>query len=405
MQFRWRYLQVFAIALSLFMIVGCEVEDPNAPVAYGANGVEAPRAYTVKSVAPKSMGYPAFAMIDVPVGKPPVLPKLERTVPQGQPWQGLHDPLKQGVNPDLVTSRPFPVAGLNPQQPMPVEQKVYGGAYGDERRNTPYLHMVGDKVKINVKNQPEFAGEVEILADGTLQIPGTEDFVEAKGRDVKQIQLAVARAIRPYVRKAPVVRVSTADAQGGYYTILGGVNNQGRFPIGREPITLSEAVFRADSTLLQKAKTINTLGNDKARQEFTRKGGSWLGEVVLVTPHRTMPTARKYNVAEALYGGLGEQDPLIEPGQIIIVRDRADKALEMHIQRLLLRDNMQGLTVVPKYVEKKAPNNQVVVVNNMDRPVPQLTEEQKEKLRNLPKKKQKKGFNKIFGALVALLLM
>ncbi len=356
--------------LIILLTVGCQTKvhtTNEGPVAYGANGLSAPAVYKVKPKAPKSMGYPGFAMADVGVGTPPVLPAMQEItekMPAASRWQGIHDPLRQGVNPDLVADRPLQVAGMNPRLPMPVEQKVYGGLYGKEESEDNYRHLAGDKLKIVVKESPEFSGEVIVSEDGDIQIPGTEDFVQAKGLDTNQIANNIVRTIRPYIRKSPVVRVTTLEARGGYYYVFGGVKNQGRFPIGKQPIHLSEAVFRADSSLLAQARTINSEANAQARDSFEHVDKGWLGEVVLITPHRTHPIANKYNVAESLFGGLNKNNPIVKPGQIIIVPDRDDPELETYIQKILIKDNYKLMLQPPEYAKKSSNSGNIYISTN-----------------------------------------
>ncbi len=366
----------FSRIADLFMIMmvlstaGCKTvlhTTNEGPVAYGANGLSAPAVYKVKPNPPKSMGYPAFEMANVPVGTPPVLPAMQQlteNMPAADRWQGLHDPLRQGLNPDLVTSRALPVAGMNPRAPMPIEQKVYGGAYGKQESDITYRHLEGDVLKVVVKSSPEFCGDVTVADDGYIQIPGTEDFIRAKGLDTTQIANQISKTLRPYVRKNPVVRVTTLEARGGYYYVFGGVKNQGRFPIGKKPIKLSEAVFRADSSLLAQAQTINAEGNAQARDEFNHVDKGWLGEVVLVTPHRVHPIANKYNVAESLFGGLGKNNPIVKPGQIIIVPDRDDPELEGYIQKILIKDNFKLMLQAPEYASKRPSSGNIIINNN-----------------------------------------
>ncbi len=367
----------------LLLSTGCKTEVHlinEKPVAYGANGLSAPAVYTVKPKAPKSMGYPAFAMANVGVGTPPVLPAMQEiteNMPQAQRWQGIHDPLRQGLNPDLVASRTLAVEGMNPQLPMPVEQQVYGGAYGKEESNNTYRHLNGDVLKIVVKESPEFNGEVTIADDGYIQLPGTEDFIKAAGLDTAQIANSITNTIRPYVRKHPSVRVTTLEARGGYYYVFGGVKNQGRFPIGKQPIKLSEAVFRADSNLLAQAQSINAEANAEARDKFEHIEKGWLGEVVVVTPHRTHPIANKYNVAEAMFGGLEKNNPIIKPGQIVIVPDRNDPELESYLKQILLKDNYKLMLQPPEYPHQESESAGIIInninnnqhkINNSDKP-------------------------------------
>ncbi len=370
----FRRIAEILLITAILIMAGCNTE-PNprlyttneGPVAYGANGLSAPAVYKVKPTPPKTMGYPAFAMANVGVGTPPVLPAMQEItekIPAADRWQGIHDPLRQGLNPDLVASRALPVAGMNPKLPMPIEQKIYGGAYGKEESDKTYRHLEGDILKIVVKNSPEFCGEVTVADDGYIQLPGTEDFVKAKGLDTNQIANNIVNTIRPYIRKSPAVRVTTLEARGGYYYIFGGVKNQGRFPIGKKPIKLSEAVFRSDSTLLAQAQSINAEGNAQARDEFNHIDRGWLGEVVLITPHRIHPIANKYNVAESIFGGLGKNNPVVKPGQIIIVPDRDDPELETYIQRILIKDNYKLMLQPPEYASKRGTSGNLIINNN-----------------------------------------
>lgn len=339
---------------------GCQKQEPKTytlnegPVAYGANGLSAPAVFTVKPKAPKTMGYPEFAVAEVPVGEKPYLPPVEQVFPENA--VRLREPILSGVNPDLVPAqRPIPVEGLDPKAPMPVQQEVWGGAYGEKGVDATYQYQEGDKLTIEVKDQPEFNGSAVVAQDGKIKIPGTEDYVQAAGQDAHQIQVAVARTVRPYVKAQPVVRVAPEVAQGGYYTIFGGVKEQGRFPMGSKPLKLSEAVFRADSGLLEQARTINALGNDKARVGFEQKKGGWLGEVVLVTPHRNYPDVKMYNVAKALFGGKQGDDPVLKAGQIVIVRDRSNAELEEYIRRIMAGQLPGAQTIKPVPLSKPMP--------------------------------------------------
>ncbi len=337
------------VIVSGLLFSGCfdrEISN-EGPEAYGANGLSAPSVYKIAPRAPRSMGYPGIAMANVPVATMPVLPPVDKVYPENA--IRLRQPILSGVNPDLVVKRPMPVEGLDPRAPMPIEQQVYGGRYKGEAADKPYVYIEGDSVRVSVNNHPEFNGVSEIEADGKIKIPGTEDYVIARGRDDQQIQLAIARTIRPYVRKQAVVRVQAEVAQGGYYSIFGGIRNQGRFPMGRKAIRLSEAVFRADSELLAQAKTANAMANDQLRQGFEHKRGGWLGEVVLVTPHQNFPEVKEYNVARSLFGGKLDDDPYLKPGQIIIVRDRSNIELESYIRNITagLKPGQKLLTPVP----------------------------------------------------------
>jgi protein involved in polysaccharide export with SLBB domain len=356
-EFFWRKflasgaVKVGAAAFSVIALGACggTSKTPKAyltnegPVAYGANGLAAPAVYTVAPRVPRSMGSPIIAMAETPVTPRPVLPSLDTPVgahPQF-PSRGLREPLTMGLNPDLTNSRPLTVEGLDPRQPLPIEQKVYDGVFAKYGEDKPYLHHEGDSVAITVKDQPEFCGTAVIERDGKFRMPGTEDFIAARGRDATQIEHLIARTIRPYVRLAPVVRVVTARGAGGYYYVLGGVKNQGRFPIGLKPLSLSEAVFRANSAPLEN-RDLDSEANAPARTNFALAERAALERVMLITPHPTAPQAAVYNVASALYGGVSGQNPPVLDGQIIVVGESDNLRLEEYIRAALARDNQRA---------------------------------------------------------------
>jgi protein involved in polysaccharide export with SLBB domain len=289
------------------------------------------------------MGSPAIAMAETPVTPLPHLPALD--TPLGEtpqfPARGLREPLTAGLNPDLTSARPFTVEGLDPRLPLPIEQKVYDGVFAKYGEDQPYLHHDGDTIMVAVKEQAEFSGEATITRDGNLKIPGTEDYVAARGRDATQIENLIARTLRPYLRLAPVVRVTTTRGGGGYYYVLGGVKNQGKFPLGIKPLALSEAVFRANAASGE-SLNLEDAANQAARMNFTLANNAALERVLLITPHPTAPQATVYNIAAALYGGVTGQNPAVRDGQIIVVGESDNLRLEEYIRAALSRDNQRA---------------------------------------------------------------
>ncbi|GHS96551.1 hypothetical protein FACS1894139_08660 [Planctomycetales bacterium] len=333
--------------LPLVLALAAACSEPQlineGPIAYGANGLSAPAVYAVAPQPPRSLGSPAVAMAETPVNARPVLPSLDTLPGQNPqfPERGAREPLTFGVNPDLVAARPFTVGGLDPRQPMPIEQQVYAGAYAEPGEDEPYNHQDGDVITLTVKNQPEFNGSAVIERDGRVRIPGTEDYVVARGKNTAQIADGIARAIRPYVRQYPAVRVQTASGSGGYYYVLGGVKHQGRFPLGMKPLSLSEAVFRANAELLDD-RSPDAVANAPIRDDYTLADNTALERVLLITPHRTAPRAKIYNVASALYGGVNGQNPLVKNGQIVVVGESDNLRLEDYIRQALARDNQHA---------------------------------------------------------------
>lgn len=317
-----------ATLLTLAALGGCQ--KPDKPLTWGVRSLEAPHHYSIAPENPHVFETTEFASVSMSSRPQPVLPPM--------PLRGA-DSLYSGVQPldvsigrdSMPAHRPFGVPGLHSGGGLPIEQLIFGGPYPERGADGVYRYHPRDQLRITVKDHPEFDGLVTIEPDGTLRIPNTQDHVRAAGLEQAQVAAHIAKTIRPYVQRPPVVRIATVLGQGGHYHIFGGVTNPGRYPIGDQPLRLSEAVFRALSTRLQASESDSVterLAADLSggpREHFRHL--SDLREVDLITPHRSHPHRESVNVAESLFGGRTESDPYIRPGQIILVRTGAERPL------------------------------------------------------------------------------
>ncbi|MGK7889646.1 MAG: polysaccharide biosynthesis/export family protein [Leptolyngbyaceae cyanobacterium] len=93
-----------------------------------------------------------------------------------------------------------------------------------------YLLGVGDVVRVDVFNIPDYSGEFQVLSGGVLNLPviGT---IDVQGLSVQQATAQIEAQIAPYVRR-PRVTVSLLDLRPVHVAIAGEVNRPGSYRIG-----------------------------------------------------------------------------------------------------------------------------------------------------------------------------
>ncbi|MDR3078361.1 MAG: polysaccharide biosynthesis/export family protein [Planctomycetota bacterium] len=222
-------------------------------------------------------------------------------------------------------SRPDSRAGITAGTHFyPIEQLVYGGDYPDIDKPELYRLMPKDVVTLAVKDHPEFSGEREIQPDGTIKVPNTSDLVRLRGLTIEEAAGAVREAVLPYVKGECLVRVQANRARGGYYFVFGEVLQPGRFPMGMEPVRLSDAVLAANWEANPARRDLDgdELGPSfpaaAPRGRYLAPPLADLARVMLITPHRSQPARSLHDMRSALLGVTSE-DPLVRPGQIIFV--------------------------------------------------------------------------------------
>ncbi len=227
--------------------------------------------------------------------------------------------------PRTSRSSGFRPAGIqNGSHFYPVEQLVYGGEYPDLDKPELYRLMPKDVITVTVKDHPEFSGQVQIQPDGTVRLPNTPDLVRLRGLTAEEAAQAVRNSLAGYVKGECKVRVQANRARGGYYYVFGDVLQPGRFPMGIEPIRLSEAILAAnwEANPARLDADGDELGPSfpaaTPRGRYIAPQTADMAGVVLITPHRSQPARSVHDARSALMGMRGE-DPLIRPGQIIVV--------------------------------------------------------------------------------------
>ncbi|MCX7935048.1 MAG: polysaccharide biosynthesis/export family protein [Planctomycetota bacterium] len=318
-------------ALAAFLLTGCAEERGT-----GIPGREpAPPFLTMASKPPRLANFPGFREGGDFSDKPPPLPPL-RAAPNGMP--ALAGTAVQVGNAESPTSPPPAQATAEMQ---PIEQLIYGGNYPEHDSPGDYRLNVRDKIHLAVEDHPEFSGDLQVQQDGSVRLPNTDDWVSVAGLTTAEAEKALANAVAPYIKGKPRVRVTIVFGRGECYYIFGEVQNQGRFSMGLKPIRLSEAIFRANSTALTAVeyRSYEAIIREQIelgpRQNYNHSKYALLTQVSVITPHRSRPLRQVYNVKAALLEGKTGQDPVIQPGQIIIVPSAVDKRIMEFCRRVV----------------------------------------------------------------------
>ena len=224
----------------------------------------------------------------------------------------------------MASSAPRPAGIQTDAHFYPVEQLVYGGDYPDIDRPESYRLMPKDVIGVTVKDHPEFSGKLEIQPDGTVRIPNSPDLIRVRGQSVDEAAETIRRTLAAYVKGECIVRVQANRARGGYYFVFGDVLQPGRFPMGLEPIKLSDAVLAANWEA--NPARLDADGDElgpafpaaNPRGKFIAPRSADMARVMLITPHRSQPARTVHDVRSAMLG-MTANDPVVRPGQIIVV--------------------------------------------------------------------------------------
>ncbi|MBI1948651.1 MAG: polysaccharide biosynthesis/export family protein [Deltaproteobacteria bacterium] len=99
----------------------------------------------------------------------------------------------------------------------------------EDLKPAPYLVAPGDRLVVNVWNQPPLSGEVLVRPDGNITLPLMGD-VQVAGVTPQQAAEAVARKLTGLVVE-PHVAVSLAGTREPTVSVLGEVQQAGSFPL------------------------------------------------------------------------------------------------------------------------------------------------------------------------------
>lgn len=122
----------------------------------------------------------------------------------------------------LPTLSPADPAATDPATLVPTGE---AGAF----RGEGYLLGVGDSVRVEVFNIPDYGGEFRVLSGGTLNLPVAGSIV-VEGLSLQQAATLVEKSLEPFVRR-PRVTLSVLEVRPIQIAIAGEVNRPGAYQI------------------------------------------------------------------------------------------------------------------------------------------------------------------------------
>jgi protein involved in polysaccharide export with SLBB domain len=215
-----------------------------------------------------------------------------------------------------------PEGPAGPKGPLPVISEGPPPRFSDAAQVAPVtadLYRVGarDRIRIEVARHAEFGGEVTVDPRGRIVLPTSNTEISVSGLDSIQVARKIAMEIRPYVVRAPRVRVEVLDAKSKSYYVVGGVNRPGRYNIGQVPVTIRDALLSAGLP----------------------DGGSELEKVVLIKADPVKPQRVPLDASGILQGKLANNVRLRDGDIIFVPTDTYSQVnrmmvdLELHLER------------------------------------------------------------------------
>ncbi|MEO1393945.1 MAG: polysaccharide biosynthesis/export family protein [Cyanobacteria bacterium J06634_5] len=168
-----------------------------------------------------------------------------------------------------------------------------------------YVLAYGDRLYLEVFGLPDYAGEFEVLADGSVRLPMVGQ-VRVQGLTLEQAQAAVTQAYGRYIRQ-PFVDLNLIESRPVQIAIAGEVNRPGAYAIEPDdnnnaagPMTVTKAI--------QLAGGITQLAN--IRQVQIVRGQGVPGVV---------PQSANIDLWELIQSGDLSQDVALRDGDTVVV--------------------------------------------------------------------------------------
>ncbi|MCU0565596.1 MAG: SLBB domain-containing protein [Oculatellaceae cyanobacterium Prado106] len=160
----------------------------------------------------------------------------------GVPAIALSQELAQASRDSTPRPNPGVSPGISPVTPASPAAPI---SQGD-----PYTLGAGDRVRVDIFRAPQYGGEVQVLSDGTLNLPlaGT---VSVNGMTIEQATAAVSSAYSPFLRR-PIITLSLLARRPVEIGIAGEVSRPGSYAVnveGGEFPTVNQLLQTAGGTL------------------------------------------------------------------------------------------------------------------------------------------------------------
>lgn len=166
-----------------------------------------------------------------------------------------------------------------------------------------------DVLTISVFRVPELSATVQVADTGTINLPLIGE-VPASGRTAQEVEQDVTAQLGEKYLQNPQVTVFIKEYNARRVTVDGSVKKPGVYPL------------RGRTSLLQAITMAEGLDNNRAS-----------GDVVVFRQINAKRTAARFNLDEIRAGTA--KDPVIEPGDVVIVDDSAAKVVLHNVLRVL----------------------------------------------------------------------
>jgi len=183
--------------------------------------------------------------------------------------------------------------------------------------DSSYLLGVGDEIRIEIFNAPEYGGDFQVLAGGVVNLPFVGN-ISVSGLTVQQASDAIVAEMAYYIRR-PRVTLSLLDARPLQVAIAGEVNRPGSYRVAiseEETPTLTQVIELAGG-ITQFAD----LRNIEIQRLVSKQSESPTVQAPLTTASTAAsPTKRiDVNLWQLLKDSRLEEDLLLQDGDRIII--------------------------------------------------------------------------------------
>lgn len=196
-------------------------------------------------------------------------------------------------------------------EPTPVRLPASAEAFTSLAEPGHVAYRIGplDVLTISVFRVPELSTTVQVADTGTINLPLIGE-VPASGRTAQEVEQDVTARLGEKYLQNPQVTVFIKEYNARRVTVDGSVKKPGVYPL------------RGRTSLLQAITMAEGLDNNRAS-----------GEVVVFRQVNGQRTAARFDLDEIREGSA--KDPIIEPGDVIIVADSTGKIVLHNVLRVL----------------------------------------------------------------------
>lgn len=192
---------------------------------------------------------------------------------------------------------------------------------GQEGNLSRYLLGPGDQIGIAVIDFPEFTQTRVILPDGTVLLPLIGP-VLAAGQTLESLQADITRRLSVYLID-PVVELNLSVLRPVVVTVSGEVHRPG--PVQLNSLTAINTRV-GNNSQLSSASTAPTLSTALTSADGVRRNA----DLRNITVQRQLPGGRQtvlnVNLWESIFQGTGEEDILLQDGDIVFVPTAPDSS-------------------------------------------------------------------------------